>query len=109
MWRALALATLLMTPIAVAGLDESTFSARSLGAVAILGVFGTGIARSLQATLVARAGAPRASVVGYLVPVVAVLLGVVVLGETMSTGEVVGLALVMSGAFLGSRHIRYAR
>jgi drug/metabolite transporter (DMT)-like permease len=104
--RAQVIALAAMTPTGYLALGDSTFLWRSFIAVAILGIFGTGIARSLQASLISRAGAPRASVVGYLVPVVAAVLGVVVLDEVLSPVELIGLAIISIGAFLGSRQIK---
>lgn len=106
--RAQLISVLLMTPSGLAALNESTFSWRSFIAVAILGVMGTGMARSVQAALIARAGAPRASIVGYLVPVVAAVLGVVFLAENLSIAEVGGLVAITIGAVLGSRRIKPA-
>ena len=60
MWRALGLAAVVMTPIGAAGLGDSTFTWTSFGAVAILGIFGTGMARSMYAALISRAVAPMA-------------------------------------------------
>jgi len=104
--RAQIIALAVMTPSGYLALSDSTFLWKSFFAVAILGVFGTGIARSLQAALISRAGAPRASVVGYMVPVVAAVLGVVVLDEVLTPVELAGLAAISVGAFLGSRRIR---
>ena len=104
--RAQALSVLMLTPFGLFALDDSSFSWRSFIAIAVLGVLGTGMARSVQAALVARAGAPRSSVVGYLVPVVAAILGLVFLSETMSAAELGGLAVITVGAFLGTRKVR---
>jgi len=104
--RAQLIATALMTPSGIFALADSSFSWKSFIAVAILGIFGTGMARSLQATLISRSGAPRASIVGYLVPVVAAILGVLVLDEGLSVVEISGLAIVTLGAYLGSRKVR---
>ena len=103
--RAQLLAAAVMTPLGISGIGKSTFSWKSFIAVAILGILGTGMARSVQATLIARSGAPRASIVGYLVPVVAAILGVVVLSETLDLAEIGGLLIVTLGAYLGSRRI----
>ena len=106
--RAQAISVVLLTPSGLLALDESSFSGRSFVAIVILGVLGTGMARSVQAALVARAGAPRSSVVGYLVPVVAAILGVAFLSEKMSAAELAGLAIITVGAFLGTRKVRPA-
>jgi drug/metabolite transporter (DMT)-like permease len=103
--RAQAIAIILVTPSGIFALSDSTFSWKSLIAVAILGSFGTGVARALQATLISRSGAPRASIFGYLVPVVAAILGVVFLNEHLTIAEVLGLLVISVGALLGSRRI----
>jgi drug/metabolite transporter (DMT)-like permease len=75
-------------------------------AVVILGVLGTGVSRAVHATLVGRVGAPRASIVGYLIPGVAIVLGVAFRSETISPIELVGLAVVLISAFLVTRAVR---
>jgi drug/metabolite transporter (DMT)-like permease len=104
--RSLWVGVVLMLPAGAFGLAESRVTWRAAGAMAILGVAGTGFARSLQASLVGRAGAARASLVAYLIPVVAILLGVVVLSERVSALELIGVGLVLAGAFLASRRER---
>jgi drug/metabolite transporter (DMT)-like permease len=56
--------------------------------------------------LAGRVGATRASISTYLIPVVAILLGVIVLAESVHPLSLVGSALVLVGAWLGSRHGR---
>lgn len=97
------IAVLFMTPFGFLALPESSFSWKSFGAVAILGIFSTGLARSMFANLIGRAGPARAQVVGYLVPVTAVILGVVVLAEEVSLVALGGLGVVLVGAFMTSR------
>ena len=46
---------------------------------------------------------PRGSVAIYFVPVVAMVLGVAVLDETISWSAILGMALVLAGAWLTSR------
>lgn len=102
-------AVIAMTPYAAVQIGESSFSWRSFVAVAILGLLGTGVARTTFANLIGRAGPARAGVVGYLVPVVAVILGVIILSESVSLIEVAGLAVVLAGAFMTSRPTQAAR
>ena len=106
MARAMVLSSLLLAPWGAYGMTQSTFAWKSAIAVFILGVFGTGIARSLFATLNGRVGAPRSSLVGYLVPIVAIVLGVVVRDESVGAVELVGTALILGGAMLISRGSR---
>ncbi len=68
-----------------------------------LGVLGTGLAFVLMATLVGRVGGPRGSVAIYFVPVVAIVLGVVVRGDTVEPLAIGGAALVLLGAWITSR------
>lgn len=103
---ALSFSAVVLLPFGVFTLDESEFTLGSVVAVIILGVVGTGIARSLAATLAGRVGAPRMSTTTYLIPVVAIVLGVVFRDETVAPIAIVGVALVLSGAFIASRAIR---
>ena len=72
-------------------------------AVAVLGVLGTGIAFALMGTLVGRVGSTRASFITYLIPVVALVLGVVFRGDEVFALELVGVVFVIGGALLASR------
>lgn len=71
-----------------------------LAAVLALGVLGTGLAFALQFEVVREAGPTMATSVTYLIPVVSVLLGVLVLGETLSHWALLGFAVVLVGAVL---------
>ena len=68
-----------------------------------VGVLGTGAAFALMATLTGRVGGPRASVAIYFLPIVAIVLGVVVLGESVEPVALVGVLVVMAGAWIASR------
>ena len=74
-------------------------------AVIILGVVGTGIARALAATLAGRVGGPRMSSTTYLVPIVAIALGVVFLGERGAPVAIVGVVVVFAGAYWTTRAV----
>jgi drug/metabolite transporter (DMT)-like permease len=66
-------------------------------AVVILGVFGSGIAFALNYRLIADEGAVAATSVGYLLPVVSVLLGAVALDEQITVRVVIGMVVVLLG------------
>jgi drug/metabolite transporter (DMT)-like permease len=102
LWALLASSVLLL-PFGVAGWGDSEFAVGPVLAVVILGVIGTGIARSLSATLAGRVGAARMSTTTYLIPVIAIALGVIFRNETVSPIAIVGVAIVLAGAFLASR------
>jgi drug/metabolite transporter (DMT)-like permease len=72
-------------------------------AVLILGVVGTGLAYVLNYALVASAGPTTASLVAYLIPVVAVALGVLILGDQLPPFAGLGAALVLLGVALVRR------
>ncbi|MFE6049584.1 DMT family transporter [Kitasatospora sp. NPDC056446] len=79
----------------------------AVAAVAVLGVFGTGVTFHLNSRLIADEGPTAAATVGYLLPVVSVALGAVVLGERVGPRVIAGMALVLVGVGLtrGQKHV----
>jgi drug/metabolite transporter (DMT)-like permease len=75
----------------------------AVGAVAYLGVFSTALAFIIYFTILHDRGAFEASLVAYLVPVVATVVGVTVLGETVSVLSLVGFVVVFLGFALLKR------
>ena len=69
----------------------------AVAAVVILGIFGTGFTFALNFRLIADEGATNAATVGYLLPVVSVVLGAVVLGERLNPRVIAGLLVVLIG------------
>jgi len=67
------------------------------GSLVALGLGGTGIAYIAFLWLIERTGSVRASLVTYIVPVVALLLGWVVLDESLGLNVVAGAALIVVG------------
>lgn len=104
MW-ALVVSTILLAPIAVVGLGSSEFRASSVVAVLILGILGTGVARALAATLAGRVGAPRMTTTTYLVPIVAIVLGVMFRDEVVAPLALVGVVIVLVGAYVATRAV----
>ena len=103
MARVLWISTLFVTPYGLFGLTRSEFAWPSLLAVAAAGVLGTGLAFVMMGTLAGSVGATRASFLTYLVPVVALILGVAFRGEVISPIAIFGVAAVIAGAVLASR------
>jgi drug/metabolite transporter (DMT)-like permease len=101
--RAQLVALILVAPMGLWQLQDSTWSAESALAMVPLGVLGTGLAIVLMATLAGRVGGPRASIAIYFLPVVAVILGVIVLGEQVAPIALAGIGLVLVGAWVASR------
>lgn len=102
-WRAQAVAIVLTAPFGLAGVPSSHFAWKPLAAVFVLGAVGTGLAFIAAGTLMGRVGATRGSVLAYLIPVVALVLGVVFRDESVEAIALGGLALVLAGAFLTTR------
>jgi drug/metabolite transporter (DMT)-like permease len=86
-----------------------TLAPRVAAAVLLLGAFGTGVAYILYYGLVRDAGATSASMVTYLVPVAAVLLGVVALHEHVTWNLLAGAAVVIAGVALAEGRLRLRR
>lgn len=101
--RAQLAALVIVVPFGILHLDGSTWAWDSALAMVPLGALGTGMAFVLMATLVGRVGGPRGSVAIYFVPVVAMILGVTLLDETIAITALFGTALVLLGAWLTSR------
>jgi drug/metabolite transporter (DMT)-like permease len=108
MARMLALASLWTAPFGLVGTAGSGFGWRSMLAVSVLGILGTGLAFVLMGRLVSRVGSQRGSFATYLIPVVALILGVVFRSETVHAASIVGVVFVIAGAMLASRRERPA-
>lgn len=106
MARMLLLATLWTLPFGLSGLSSSSVELAPLLAVSVLGLVGTGLAFLIMGTLVGRVGSTRSSFITYLIPVVALVLGVVFQDDHVEPLALVGVALVIGGALLASRQVR---
>jgi drug/metabolite transporter (DMT)-like permease len=96
----LAASAWLAIALGVTGAPSPHLDATVVISVAILGLIGTGIAYVLNYQIIATAGATIASTVTYLVPVTAIVLGVVVLGERITVVIIAGIALILVGVAL---------
>jgi len=74
-----------------------------------LGILGTGVAYIWNINVLRAWGPTNTSTVTYITPVVGVLLGVLVLGETFSVNQPLGAALVLVGILFTQQRIRLAR
>ncbi|MFF5177226.1 EamA family transporter [Micromonospora sp. NPDC000316] len=68
--------------------------------IAVLGVLGTGAAYVLNYRIIDDEGPTAASVVTYLLPIVAVVLGWLFLDEAITAAIAAGIALVLAGVTL---------
>jgi drug/metabolite transporter (DMT)-like permease len=103
MVRMLGLATVWTAPLGIIDATRSSFSWAALAAIGTAGVIGTGIAFAVMGALVGRVGATRASFIAYVIPVVALLLGVAFRDDDVAGIALAGIVLVTVGAVLASR------
>lgn len=83
--------------IPVAGTQTVHLQPLALAAAVILGVFGTGLAYIMNYRLIVDEGPTNASTVGYLLPVVSVVLGAIFLSEALTGRVIAGMAVVLLG------------
>jgi drug/metabolite transporter (DMT)-like permease len=102
MGASLAVAAVLLAPAAALTAPARAPSAGALAAIAVLGLLCTALAFVVFSVLIAEAGPARASVITYVNPLVAVALGVAILGERPGAGAVAGLLLILAGSWLST-------
>lgn len=98
MWRALGVAVILTAPLGLPAVLNGDWTGRPALAMLLLGAGGTAIANVLTATAAGRLGATKASATAFLIPVVALLLGVLVRHEHVTTVSLIGAAICLCGA-----------
>lgn len=102
-WRAQAVALVLTAPLGLPEVLRARWATGPLLSLLALGVLGTGVAYVLTVLAAGRVGATKASATAFLIPPVALLLGVLVRGEHVATVSVVGGVVCLVGAWLMRR------
>jgi len=106
LWQLL-LATAVMAVIAAPALPATHPTLLSVAAVLVLGVVGSSIAYVLYYFILDSLGATRGSSVTFVIPIVAVLLGTLLLSEPLTLSAVSGMAVILFGIVLTSlRRVR---
>jgi len=90
-------------PFALFALPDHVPSGKVFASQITLGLLPTALAFILFFELLREIGPARASLVTYLNTAFAVVLGVVILGEPITLGLVVGLPLVLIGSYFAGR------
>jgi drug/metabolite transporter (DMT)-like permease len=98
----LAIAALVNAPAGLAQLPSRWPAGKVTAAVLVLAVVCTAVAFLIFLQLVAEIGPARATVITYVNPAVAVLLGVVLLDERFTVVTGVGFVLVLAGSVLAT-------
>ncbi|HEY5978020.1 MAG TPA: DMT family transporter [Microlunatus sp.] len=97
----LIIASVVYAPFAVV-LRPVTVSPAAVGSVVVLAVVCTAAAFLVMFALIAEAGPARMTLITYVNPAVAILLGALVLGEPITTGLILGFPLIIVGSILGT-------
>ena len=97
-WRALGVALILTAPLGLPAFLDAQWTARAVFSLACLGAGGTAIATILTATAAGRMGATKASATAFLIPVVALVLGVAIRHEHVTIVSIAGAAICLLGA-----------
>jgi drug/metabolite transporter (DMT)-like permease len=99
------LAALMSVPMMgeVGGIDTALLDGAVIGAVAFLGLLSTAVALIVYFRLIQTAGPAFTSQLNYLIPLWAVFIGVLFLGEQPTLGHLGGLGLILSGILLARR------
>ena len=103
MLRVVALSTLLSAPLGIVAMRSTTFSLGLIGATVFLGALGSGFAFLLFGTLLKRTGPVRSMIPTYFTPIVGTFLGVLFNDEKILLLSIVGMLIVIFGAWLTSR------
>jgi drug/metabolite transporter (DMT)-like permease len=98
-------AVLMALVVPIGGLTAPTWRLDAVAALLILGVLGTSLAYVLNYRLIQDEGAARASVTTYLLPVVALILGALVVHESITLAMIAGMLLVLIGVALVNRRM----
>ncbi len=88
------------------GVEKYDYQPAPVLAMVALGVFGSGFAYIWNFKVMAIAGSAIASSVTYLTPVVAVIVGIIFLQESIYWYEPVGALIVLLGAAIGQNRIK---
>jgi drug/metabolite transporter (DMT)-like permease len=95
-------ATIVLLPLAVTRLPNKVPDLQVIVSLLVLGSICTALAYLLFFALVAEVGASRGTVITYVNPAVAVLLGVILLGEPLDAAIIIGFLLIIVGCWLST-------
>lgn len=106
----LILASFTLAPIyLVDGISINTLPIGPVASMIALGVFGSGFAYMWNFKVMQIAGSAIASSVTYLTPVVAVIVGIIFLGERITWNEPLGALVVLVGAAIAQERISISK
>jgi drug/metabolite transporter (DMT)-like permease len=98
-----------LIPLGLAQLPSSVPGWKETGSVIALAAIGTALAQIIAYRVLRSDGASRLSLVTYLLPMTALVYGVLLLGEPLTWQELAGMVLILGGVALGSGAVRMPR
>jgi len=102
-WRAQMVGLVLTAPLGVPDMMAARWKPGPVAALIALGALGTGVAHAVMSVAVCKLGATRASSTTFLIPAVALVLGVIVRHERVALLSVAGSGVCVGGAWLMRR------
>jgi drug/metabolite transporter (DMT)-like permease len=100
---AMAMSAIMLLPFGIGDFPTTTAPpTEAIVSVVVLGLVCSAAAFLLFFRLIAEIGPSRASVITYVNPIVALGLGVAVLGESVTAGAIAGLLLILAGSWLST-------
>ncbi|UCG24424.1 MAG: DMT family transporter [Chloroflexota bacterium] len=106
------IAALVIMPLSLllVGFDLSQVTSQGYAALVYAAMVGTFAGMMLAFYNIQRFGATASSVTAYVIPIVAMIGGVLILGETITSGMIVGMGLIIAGvALINQRPRRVAQ
>ena len=100
---------LVLIPLGLWQLPSAVPGWKETGSVIALAVIGTALAQIILYRVLRSDGAARVSLVTYLLPMTALIYGVLLLGEPLTWEELAGMVLILGGVALGSGAVRFPR
>ena len=94
--------SLILLPFGLTRLPSTIPSLQVIVSLLILGLICTALALPTFFTLVAEVGPSRATVINYISPAVSVLLGVILLHESLTIATVTGFLLIVASSYLST-------
>ena len=99
--------TVIYLPVGLAQAPNEWPSAEAIWSVIGLGVVCTALAFLVFFQLIAEVGPTRATVITYINPAVALLLGVAILDEAFTAATALGFVLILAGSVLATRSAKH--
>jgi drug/metabolite transporter (DMT)-like permease len=98
----MSIASVLLAPVAVTRLPSHVPGLPVIGSLLALATLCTALGYVIYYQLIVEAGATRGSLITYVNPAVAVILGMVILSEPITVGSIIGFALIVVGCALAT-------